>query len=232
MNYLILAYQTPTIPQVNEALLTIKDLGIAMFALVIVALGIVAFIVVNRRNVNSDAVQALRKVTDDYRSVIEDYKESRDRSDKALDEEKRENAAELMSIGEAYNRLVDLKEQDSETLDKLAGIMAELVKSQKYARDEHSKHGALLQGIQDGLSTVLADTPLLPHLEEIKRALVEIKAAIECQPKHDDMAAINRRLDAIQEFLTLDLKEWRERQASAERIQATIDKLPEDEREP
>lgn len=231
MNYLILAFQTPTIPQVNETLLTIKDIGIALFSLVFASLAMVAVITWTR----SDKANATLKVLS---GVIDQLQADKVRADNALDKEQRENAEELMSIGEAYNRLVDLKEQDSETLDKLAaaqdklaGIMAELVRSQRYGSEEHTKHGKLLEGIKTNLDTVLADTPLLPHLESIKSTLDAIQVQLSYLSSRDDIKVIGEQLKAIQKILELDMNELHEKHAAAERIQAAIDKMPEAERE-
>lgn len=224
MNYLILAYQTPTIPQVNETLLTIKDIGIALFSLVFASLAMVAVITWIR----SDKANATLKVLS---SVIDQLQADKTKAANALDKEQRENAEEMMSIGEAYNRLVDLKEQDSETLDKLAGIMAELVRSQRYGSEEHGKHSVMLEGIQAGLTTVLADTPLLPHLKSIKSALDAMQERLTYLPSHEDIEAIGKQLKAIREILELDVNELHEKQAAAERIQATIATMPEAERE-
>lgn len=206
---------TPTPTQMVDTLQAVKDVGIALFSLVVVALIIVAAIAYIR----SDKASATQHQTiTALTHVIEDYKTDRDESEVRRTEERQQSAEGLMAIADAHNRLAD-------TQDKIADVLAELKNQQRYAGDEHTKQGAVLQGIQDGLRAVLADTPLLPHLEEIKTALLEIKAAVECQPK--DIAALMTRLDAIQKVLEIDLSELRARQDAAVRIQHTINTLPD-----
>lgn len=213
-------YQSSSIGDVNTTLQTIKDVGIALFALVIVALGIIAFITVNRRNVNSEVVMALRKVVDDYRSIIEDYKKGRDEAEHIRDTQQTEFTQGLTIIGDAHNRLAD--------------ILAKMEMRQRTEDEANTKRDMLLGVMREDLSKIVADTPLMPHLDAIKSALVKIEERLSYVPSHDDIKTIAEEMKAIREILRLDVNEIVEKRMAAERITHNIENthLTEDIPEP
>lgn len=182
-----------TVSEWNTLLTTVRDLGIAMLALVVLGLAIVGYIIDQRnkgRSANaenkvvSDMVAALSKVIEDYKNLVTT-------SETARQLEKHESTEALIPIGDAMNRLAD--------------ILSEVKKQAAYANELNTKSDMKLDTLSKAYSAM--STEGSPVLREVKNALDNLMV------RFDNMQCTNDEILAALKLLT-DAKEKCEEKAS------------------
>lgn len=111
----------------------------------------------------------------------------------------------------------------NDILNKISDNLVELKNQQKYGNEQDIKRDLLLAAFKDDIGKIAADTPLLPHLSDIKTTLSDIKNTMMTM---DGMQSICNRLDALQRLVEMDAQEWIERLDSAKRIAAAVENRP------
>jgi len=153
--------QSSTAADWNTLLITIRDLGIAMLALVVLGLAIVGYIIDQRNKgrsataenkVVSDMVSALSKVVEDYKGMVT-------AGEVVREHDKQQSIESLVPIGEGLNRLAD--------------ILDALKKQFAHSNDQEVKREVLLQQVAKDVTVVRIEGP--EPLREVKEMVTSIQ---------------------------------------------------------
>lgn len=145
--------ESSTAAEWNTLLTTIRDLGIAMLALVVLGLAIVGYILDQRNKsrtanaenkVFSDIVTSLSKIIEDYKTMVAD-------SESARKTEKEQSTEALIPIGDGMNRLAD--------------ILSEMKKQAAFANEQNMKSNMLLGKLSNAYETMSTEgSPILQQV--------------------------------------------------------------------